>query len=211
MKQLGLQLFSVRDYMQDEKSIAESLKKLSAIGYTQAQTAGCAIDYKTFAKLLSENNIEVVGTHYSYDDMVIKFDETVENHQLLGTKNCGTGGMPLWASESVEGLRKFVDSCNLIGEKLSKYGMKFTYHNHAHEFIRIDGKKTVMDILVDELDPKTTSFCLDTYWVQAGGGDGAAWVEKLAGRIDILHLKDMKILDRKMTQRFCEILEGNTI
>lgn len=49
----------------------------------------------------------------------------------------------------------------------------------------------MMDVLVDGLDPKTTSFVLDTYWVQHGGGDVRAWMEKLAGRIDILHLKDM--------------------
>ena len=51
----------------------------------------------------------------------------------------------------------------------------------------------MMDILVANLDPVTTSFCLDTYWVQHGGGDVRYWIEKLSGRIDILHLKDMKM------------------
>ena len=44
---------------------------------------------------------------------------------------------------------------------------------------------------MEGLDPKHTSFVLDTYWVQNAGGDVCAWIEKLAGRIDILHLKDM--------------------
>ena len=39
----------------------------------------------------------------------------------------------------------------------------------------------------------TTSFCLDTYWIQHGGGDVRAWIERLGGRIDILHLKDMGV------------------
>ena len=34
---------------------------------------------------------------------------------------------------------------------------------------------------------------MDTYWVQNAGGDVCKWIEKLAGRIDILHLKDMGI------------------
>ena len=31
---------------------------------------------------------------------------------------------------------------------------------------------------------------MDTYWVQVGGGDPAQWLEKLAGRIPVIHLKD---------------------
>ena len=61
-------------------------------------------------------------------------------------------------------------------------------------------------MLVDGLDPKTTSFVLDTYWVQHGGGDVIAWMNKLAGRIDILHLKDMAMADK---QYITEIGQGN--
>jgi sugar phosphate isomerase/epimerase len=70
-------------------------------------------------------------------------------------------------------------------------GFKFTYHNHSHEFRRFANGKTAMDMLVEGLDPKKTSFVLDTYWVQHGGGDVRFWIEKLAGRVDILHLKAM--------------------
>ena len=48
-----------------------------------------------------------------------------------------------------------------------------------------------MDLLYEGLDPATTSFVLDTCWVAAGAGDVTEWMEKLAGRIDILHLKDV--------------------
>ena len=48
-----------------------------------------------------------------------------------------------------------------------------------------------MEMLVEGLDPEGTSFVLDTFWVQHGGADVRHWIEKLAGRIDILHLKDM--------------------
>ena len=33
-------------------------------------------------------------------------------------------------------------------------------------------------------------FTLDTFWVQAGGGDPAQWLEKLKGRVPCIHLKD---------------------
>ena len=40
-------------------------------------------------------------------------------------------------------------------------------------------------------------FTLDTYWVQAGGGDPAQWLEMLKGRIPAIHLKDFAF-GRKM-------------
>jgi len=40
-------------------------------------------------------------------------------------------------------------------------------------------------------------FTLDTYWVQAAGADPALWLEKLAGRIPCIHLKDYGF-DRSM-------------
>ena len=34
-------------------------------------------------------------------------------------------------------------------------------------------------------------FTLDTYWVQAGGGDPIWWINYLKGRVPCVHLKDM--------------------
>ena len=81
----------------------------------------------------------------------------------------------------------------------------------AIDHVRIDGYKTVMDILAEELDPKNTSFVLDTCWVAAGGGDVNAWIEKLAGRLDILHLKDITIIrdEHGLKPVMTEIGKGN--
>jgi sugar phosphate isomerase/epimerase len=48
---------------------------------------------------------------------------------------------------------------------------------------------------------------LDTYWVQHGGGDPAAWILKLKGRMPVIHLKDMVIADKQQTM--AEVGEGN--
>ena len=50
-----------------------------------------------------------------------------------------------------------------------------------------------MDYLYEGLDPATTSFVLDTCWVHAGCANLNEWMEKLAGRIDILHCKDVML------------------
>jgi sugar phosphate isomerase/epimerase len=49
---------------------------------------------------------------------------------------------------------------------------------------------------------------LDTYWVQAGGGEPAEWLARLKGRASLLHLKDYGV-DAKGVSMFEEIGQGN--
>ena len=90
-----------------------------------------------------------------------------------------------------------------------KTGFKFTYHNHSDEFVKYENGKRLMDMLVEELDPENTSFVLDTYWVQHGGGDIKWWINRLSGRIDILHLKDMMKLRYPLSQEITYVGNGN--
>jgi sugar phosphate isomerase/epimerase len=49
---------------------------------------------------------------------------------------------------------------------------------------------------------------LDTYWLQSGGVSIIEYMNKCAGRVDILHLKDYKVRF-KQEQIYTEILNGN--
>jgi len=63
------------------------------------------------------------------------------------------------------------------------------YHNHDQEFKRLGGK-LVLERLMEDMPADLMGFTLDTFWVQAGGGDSAQWLERLRGRIPCIHLKD---------------------
>ncbi len=191
-KELGIQIYSVRDRMTTREDAQYTLKKLREYGYTQLQTAGIpSWGWEAYAEDVKSAGLTVIGTHVGLD-LLENTEEAVRVHRLLGTTNAGIGSAPLDARSKIEGLNKFICRANKVGEELSKHGMKFTYHNHHFEFAKI-GNETMMDILVRELDPKTTSFVLDTYWVQHAGGFVNEWIERLVGRIDILHLKDKAV------------------
>ncbi len=193
IKKFGVQLFTVRDYMKDPKSFDETCKKLKKLGYDEAQTAGIPFDIKEFAKIANDNGIEIIGTHADIYKMFDNPEEAMEEHKILGTVNAGTGGMPGGFRDSAQAVKYFCKVANEFGKAVHPHGFRFTYHNHSFEFKKFANGQRMIDILFENLDPVTTSFCMDTYWVQHGGGDVRAWMEKFAGRLDILHLKDMEM------------------
>ena len=51
-EKLGVQIFTVRDYMNSEEQIRESFKKLKKIGYDYIQTAGTPkVPYEIYGSL----------------------------------------------------------------------------------------------------------------------------------------------------------------
>lgn len=194
---IGVQLYSIRQFMNNEEFIKTSFEKLKKLGYDEVQTAGCKIDYATFGRLAKEAGLTIVGTHDIFDEMCNDTELAIQKHETLGTKIMGIGG---FFKTSIADYEDFIQKANDVAAKIGPRGFKFTYHNHSHEFIHLtreDGTwTTAMELLYEKLDPKYTSFVLDTYWVQHGGADIRYWIEKLAGRIDILHLKDMGRTDK---------------
>lgn len=192
MQEIGLQIYTVRDFTKTAEDLANTMKKIREIGYTHIQTAGApstvdeAIAYKAAADAAG---LSICGTHFSWQLMQEDIETAIQIHKILGTTNMGIGGMPAPAKESKEELFVFIEAANRIAERLDKEGMKFNYHNHSFEFKKHD-KKTVMDLLIENFDPRIT-FVLDVYWLQHGGCDIRKMMERLDGRVDILHLKDM--------------------
>jgi len=93
-----------------------------------------------------------------------------------------------------------------MGRRLAERGLCLGYHNHSFELERFNGR-TGLEILYEESDPRFLQSEIDTYWIQHGGGDPAAWIRKLAGRAPVVHLKDMAVIENKPT--FAEVGEGN--
>lgn len=200
---LGLQLYTIRDYLTDPESTDKAFARLAQLGYTEAQTAGT--DYfgaKEFGDLAKKHGISIVGTHYKWEEILNNPEKVIEVHKTWNTKYLGLGSSPKETREDLKELMKFIDQFNKCAELYAKEGIRMTFHNHHFDFCRIDGTKTIMDLLVENLDPVNTSFVLDTCWVSVGGGDVVEWIEKLEGRLDILHLKDRYIQKLEDTKHY---------
>lgn len=206
-KNLGLQLYSVRNHMEDEEGVKYTFKRLAEIGYTEAQTAGafpCPVE--KFAEYAKDAGIKIVGTHYGFPADLNDITDYVNLHKTLGTTNAGVGGGAY--GKTKEEILAYIDKVNTLAEKLKDYGMKFTYHHHSHEFGKVGGAR-VIDYFVDGFDKNNVSFVLDTYWLQNAGADVTTWIEKLAGRVDILHIKDRAVKFGANEGFITEIGSGN--
>ncbi len=210
-EKLGVQLYTVREYLEEQESTDKALAMLAELGYSEVHVASSKLDGKTLGGLLKKHGMTAVGTHYDLRSIYRMPEETIAHHRALNTTNIGIGSLPVPARTELEELKKFIKRYNEAAELYAKEGFKLTYHNHQFEFMRIDKTKTIMDILYEELDPDNISFVLDTCWVAAGAGDVTAWLEKLKGRIDILHLKDayLRCADNVYTVGVAEVGNGN--
>jgi sugar phosphate isomerase/epimerase len=202
----GAQLYTIRDYAKTPEAINESLKKIKEIGYTTVQASGLGpIPAEELAAMARSHDLQIVITHTPYTRFVEDLDEVIKDHHTLGCGIAGIGGLPE-QFRNAEGYAAFAKTFMAIADELGKNGLKFSYHNHHFEFQKFDGKLG-MDILMEQTNPETFLFTLDTYWVQAGGADPSVWIRKLKGRVDAIHLKDMTIIDKQ--QIMTEIMEGN--
>ncbi|HUW83152.1 MAG TPA: sugar phosphate isomerase/epimerase [Phycisphaerae bacterium] len=203
----GAQLYTVRDFCKTMPEVAASLKKVADIGYTAIQISGFGpVDPKDVAKAVNDNGLTVASTHTGWNQFLEDLDAVIAEHKLWSCVHLAIGGLPR-DYHTPDGIKRFRDELAPIAARLAKEGMDFSYHNHNHELVRFGGK-TWLDMLYEQIGPELLKAEIDTYWIQAGGADPTAWVRKCAGRMPLLHVKDMAISPER-EQRFAEIGEGN--
>lgn len=86
--------------------------------------------------------------------------------------------------------KRSADVLNNKGSTLKPLGIGIGYHNHNLEFAPVDGTRG-WDILWQETDPALVSFEVDTGWVATAGLDPVAFLEHHAGRVSLVHVKDV--------------------
>ena len=88
-------------------------------------------------------------------------------------------------------------------------GLKFMYHNHNMEFIRLPDGHNLLEKMCELFSPEEYGITLDTYWVMAGGADPVFWLNALKGRLNCVHFKDMVYDATDLAVRMAPIGQGN--
>jgi sugar phosphate isomerase/epimerase len=186
--QIAAQLYTMRAFLGTAAEIAATLKKLRQIGYQAVELAGLGqVDEIELAKILEGEGITCCGTHEPH---VLSASATVV--ERLRKLNCRYAVLPFPAGidmanpAHIDGL---IAALEKTGAELRKAGHALAYHNHAIEFVQVNGKPVIQTIF-EKTSPQNLQAEIDTYWVQFGGGDPVEWCQRLKDRLPLIHLKD---------------------
>lgn len=203
---IGAQLYTLRDYLKTPAEIVSTLHKVRAIGYQAVQISGLGpIPMVELKKNLDDEGLIACATHTGYEMLVRETEKVIEDHKILGAAQVSCPGLP-GEYHNEEGYKKAAQELSRVGSILKRQGITLSYHNHGIEFEQY-GSKIGLEILFEESDPRYLQAEIDTYWVQYGGGDPAAWCQRLKGRLPLVHVKDMSIKNNQ--QIMAEVGSGN--
>jgi len=200
-------MYTVRDFCKTPEGIAESCAKVKAMGYDGIQSSAFGpIDPRELKKILDGEGLACAATHENIDRMENETQAVIEEHKILDCTYVAIGGFFPKEEWTPDLWKAFVEKYNRIASRFAEAGIAIGYHNHSHEMSPVDGV-VPLQLLIDELDDSIW-FEIDTYWITHGGGDPAAWIDKVKGRIPCVHFKDMTITPQR-EQKMCEIGDGN--
>ncbi len=203
---IAVQLYTLREVIRTPTEMATALTKLKAIGYDAVQlAAGETSDTRTMQAMLDSAGLRVCGVHTSFARLRDALDDVLEDLRVLDCRYAALGSLPL-EYRNREGYMRFAHEASAIARRLAQAGVVFSYHNHAFELERFEGRAG-LDILYDESDPRVVTAEIDTYWIQHGGGNPVRWLQRLRGRVPLVHLKDMTMSANN--QVMAEVGEGN--
>ena len=185
--QIGAQFYTVRNQCQTLDDFALTLRKVADIGYKTVQISGtCPYDAQWLKEQLDMNGLRCVLTHIPVPRLTGELPQVIADHHVFGCENIGLGW---YAFNETDTYENFMATYPAIARKIREGGRYFMYHNHDQEFKRHEGR-LILERLAEAIPAQDMGFTLDTFWIQAGGGDPAQWIERLSGRVPVIHLKD---------------------
>lgn len=183
---VGLQLYSVRDQM--EQDFFGTLKAVKEAGYDYVEFAGYyGHTAKEVRSMLDHLGLCCISVHQSPELFLEKGQEAVDYLTTIGAKYCA---IPWYGIEHYQNGRfdATIAMFGQVSDLLAGSGIKLTYHNHDFEFGKLDGEY-ILEKIYAALPGKIEGE-VDTCWARYAGVDPASFLLKYKGQMKTLHLKD---------------------
>lgn len=212
-KEIGVQLYSIRDVIGNPEAYArnheEAFKALAQMGYTSVEAACYSdgklygVDPEQYKADLEAAGLKSLSTHIGrnlsdeelasgdFTESMKWWDQAIAAHKAAGCKYvvCPSFAVP----QTLAGLKTYCDYFNAIGAKCKENGMLFGYHNHSHEFNKVEDK-VIYDFMLENTNPESVFFEMDVYWAVMGHAAPVEYFKKYPGRFTMLHIKDYREL-----------------
>ena len=208
-KDIAFQMYSVRELIGNPEKFAQNhkevLAKLAAMGYTATEAANYdngklyGVDPEQYKADLEAAGLKSLSSHImhnlspeelasgDFSESMKWWDQAVAAHKAAGCKYIVAPSFRI--PDTLEGLKTYCDYFNAIGKKCAENGILFGYHNHSHEFNKIEDK-VIYDFMLENTDPQYVFFQMDVYWACMGRAYPVEYFRKYPGRFTLLHIKD---------------------
>jgi len=195
MKPLGIQLYTLRDAMQNGNHIA-ILQKLADIGYKGVEGHGFGMTNREFRKVVEDMGMKPTS-YFGPNHTPATVNQFIDEAHELGVVDTVNGyGTKEFAS--VDAIKQTAEIINSVAPTILAAGLSYSMHNHFWEFEMVDGRLAI-EWLLDECPDITLE--LDLYWCTNFGAQTAtAMATKFKDRIKLMHVKDGPMVrDEPMT------------
>ncbi|NRQ40341.1 sugar phosphate isomerase/epimerase [Nonomuraea sp. NN258] len=195
---ISIQLWTVRADL--ARGYDATLTYLAEIGYPKVELA---LGYfgRTAAQLrafLDGIGVQASSSHDGLSPDAAALDAKIANALTLGQSYLV---VPYLNSASADEWKAWAERMNVEAQAARSAGLRYGYHNHAHEFTTdLGGGTTPWDILTAELDPGLVHLEIDIYWAVTGGvGRGAA--DPVGFAIDVIRDAPQRVLQYHVKDR----------
>ena len=189
--EVSIQMYTLRAAMTTPAGVDLVLTRLAQYGYERIELAGLlGRTAKELRRTLKRLGIRASSSHDGISADSAALHTKLENALVLGQDYVN---VPYLNSTSLSDWQTWADQMNAEAAVASRYGLRYGYHNHAHEFtIDLGGGLTPWEVLTSRLDPKLVHLEVDLYWAYTGGvNTGAADPDQFA--IDVIREAPQKV------------------
>ncbi len=193
---ISIQLWTVRDDLSGDGAPGydATLQAIADFGYPKVELA---LGYfgRTAAQLrefYDSIGVRPTSSHDGISADQASLDAKIENALTLGQKYIV---VPFLDSSSADEWRTWAEQMNEEAELARSAGLRYGYHNHAHEFTTdLGGGLRPWDILTGELDKRLVHLEIDIYWAVTGGINSGEGVDDPEGfTLDVIRAARQRV------------------
>lgn len=223
-KEIALQLYSLRDAISTD--YAGTIKKVGEMGFTAIEAAGYGDGMfygkspEEFKADIEASGMTALSSHTTkklseqelsskdFSESLKWWDKAITAHKAAGMKYIVAPWMDV--PKNLADLQTYCDYYNEVGKMCKENGMSFGYHNHDHEFTKIEDQ-IMYDYMIEHTNPEYVFFQMDVYWTVRGQQSPVDYFNKYKGRFALLHIKDNKELGQSGMVGFDAIFNNTDV
>jgi sugar phosphate isomerase/epimerase len=181
---ISIQLYTLRGIIGDNP--APVFEALADIGYRRVELAGTyGRTADELAKLLRRYRLSATSSHVGIDgdlNKVVADAKALRNTYVV---------VPYVNLPTIAEWVAFTERLDAASKVFRKAGLKLGYHNHAHEFQVLEGKRPY-DVITQGTSRRDVHLEVDLYWAVTAGVDPVDVFRQNFPRVRQFHVKDRK-------------------